>query len=115
MCDELFLQSDVLVFPSEWYEVSPMVIQEAYGYGLPVLATRIGSIPEHIKENETGWLFEYRNPDELAEKIMCIYESREKVKIMQEKCFESAINNTYEVYIEKIKKRQDEIINEYHK
>jgi glycosyltransferase involved in cell wall biosynthesis len=45
-----------LVLPSECYEVRPMVIHEAYARGKPVVATRIGSIPEIVSEGVTGLL-----------------------------------------------------------
>jgi glycosyltransferase involved in cell wall biosynthesis len=45
-----------LVLPSQCYEVRPMVIHEAYARGKPVVATRIGSIPEIVVENVTGTL-----------------------------------------------------------
>ena len=45
-----------LVLPSQCYEVRPMVIHEAYARGKPVVATRIGSIPEIVVEEVTGLL-----------------------------------------------------------
>jgi glycosyltransferase involved in cell wall biosynthesis len=45
-----------LVLPSECWEVRPMVIHEAYARGKPVVATRIGSIPEIVSEDMTGLL-----------------------------------------------------------
>jgi glycosyltransferase involved in cell wall biosynthesis len=45
-----------LVFPSRWYEGLPMTILEAYGCGVPVVASAIGGIPELVKAGRTGWL-----------------------------------------------------------
>jgi len=44
--------------PSEWYENGPMSVLEAFACGTPVLGSRIGGIPELVKEGETGALFE---------------------------------------------------------
>jgi glycosyltransferase involved in cell wall biosynthesis len=55
-----------LLFPSEWYESFPMTILEAYAHGVPVVASRMGVMPEIVKENQTGLLFEPRNPESLA-------------------------------------------------
>jgi glycosyltransferase involved in cell wall biosynthesis len=49
---------DLLVVPSLWYENSPVVIQEAFGAGVPVVASRLGSLPEKVKEGVQGRLFE---------------------------------------------------------
>ena len=55
-----------LVVPSEWWEVRPMVIHEAYARGRAVLASRCGTIPEIVRHGETGWLFRTGDPEDLA-------------------------------------------------
>jgi len=53
-----FLQSiDALVVPSLWEEPLGRVIHEAYALGVPVIASRLGGIPEIVEEGVTGWLF----------------------------------------------------------
>ena len=42
---------------------------EAQAAGCPVIASRVGGIPEYVKDGESGILFEPGNYDELAEKI----------------------------------------------
>src|SRR5262245_47447410 len=48
---------DVLVVPSIWPENSPLVIYEAFLAGVPVVASRIGGIPELVTDGENGLLF----------------------------------------------------------
>jgi len=48
--------AEALVVPSVWYENCPLVVLEALGQGLPVLASHIGGIPELIDDGEDGWL-----------------------------------------------------------
>lgn len=38
------------------YENSPLAVLDALGYGLPVLASNIGGLPELLRDNETGYL-----------------------------------------------------------
>lgn len=53
-------QSMIFVLPS-YKEAMPMAILEAMNYGVPVISTNVGSIPEFIKENKNGMLFEPGN------------------------------------------------------
>lgn len=54
------------VLASEIYENAPMSVLEAYALGKPVIGARIGGIPEMVKTDETGALFESGNVNELA-------------------------------------------------
>lgn len=65
---EMMGQSDCLVVPSLCYENSPAVIYEAVSAGLPVIASRIGGIPELIEKYD-GTLFTPGDKDELAAKM----------------------------------------------
>ena len=47
-------------------DLTPLVIPEAASYGKGTMATRVGGIPEMIREGETGWLI---NPDATAAEI----------------------------------------------
>jgi glycosyltransferase involved in cell wall biosynthesis len=46
------------------------VIQTAFGFNKPVVATRVGSLPEMVTEGKTGFLVPPRNPDELARAVV---------------------------------------------
>jgi glycosyltransferase involved in cell wall biosynthesis len=58
--------SQALVFASRWYEGQPITILEAMAAGLPVIAPRIGAIPELIEDGRTGILFDPGTPGALA-------------------------------------------------
>lgn len=49
---------DVLVVPSLWPENSPLVIHEAFMHGVPVVAARVGGIPELVVHDVNGLLYE---------------------------------------------------------
>jgi GT2 family glycosyltransferase/glycosyltransferase involved in cell wall biosynthesis len=57
---------DVLVVPSIWPENSPLVIQEAFLAGVPVVASRIGGIPEAVDDGRNGLLFRAGDSGDLA-------------------------------------------------
>lgn len=67
--NELYNQSDVMIFPTMLYESLGLVGIEAMACGCPVIGSNIGCLPEYIKDGITGFLFESGNSHELAERI----------------------------------------------
>jgi glycosyltransferase involved in cell wall biosynthesis len=65
----LMTQARALVLPSIWYENFPRTLVEAFGAGLPVIASRIGALAELVTDGETGLLFEPGNTSSLVERI----------------------------------------------
>jgi len=75
-----YLQADIFVLPS-YIEGLPMVILEAMGSGLPVVATRVGGVPEIVREGYNGYLIEPGDVAALAEKMLTLVENQ---KLRQE-------------------------------
>lgn len=57
-------------------------IIEAGAVGCPSIGTRIGGIPELIRPNETGWLVDEGNPDQLAKQILEAANNRTRLREM---------------------------------
>jgi glycosyltransferase involved in cell wall biosynthesis len=55
-----------LLIPSLWYENAPVAVIEAAAYGLAVIASRIGGLPELVHDGHTGLLFEPGDASGLA-------------------------------------------------
>ena len=63
-------EAEIFVFPTVWgTEGFGMVAAEAMACGVPVVASRIGAIPEVVLEEETGLLVEPGDPVDLASKL----------------------------------------------
>lgn len=62
-----------VIVPSEWYENNPMTIIESYSMAVPIIGSNIGGIPEIIINNKTGYIFEPRNSQLLADTILKAY------------------------------------------
>ena len=58
-------QYDILCLCSTFSEMSPLVIQEAFAAGVPVLASDVYGNSEQISHNKNGWLFKFKNEYDL--------------------------------------------------
>ena len=71
-----------LMFPSEWYEGFPVTIAEAFACGVPVLASRLGSMQEIVENRRTGLHFTAGDPADLAEKVQWAWSHPEETSTM---------------------------------
>jgi glycosyltransferase involved in cell wall biosynthesis len=60
---------DWVVVPSLWWENSPLVIQEAFMHGRPVICSDIGGMAEKVTDGVSGLHFDVGDPDSLAATI----------------------------------------------
>ncbi|MFH1210772.1 MAG: glycosyltransferase family 4 protein [archaeon] len=70
---EKYKEADIFILPST-IEGFGMVFLEAMNYGLPVIGSNVGGIPEIIDDGKNGFLVDPENPKEIAEKIRIIFE-----------------------------------------
>jgi glycosyltransferase involved in cell wall biosynthesis len=70
--DEFYCRTKIYVSCSVCFEGFPNVITKAMIGAKPVIAPRIGSLPEIVTDNETGLLYEPGNVRELVEKIRAL-------------------------------------------
>lgn len=87
-----FQRADIFVFPT-YNDAFPLVILEAMQFGLPVISTYEGSIPDIVINNETGILVEAHNIQTLADKIADLLDDKNKRIEMGKKGYERFINN----------------------
>jgi glycosyltransferase involved in cell wall biosynthesis len=55
---DVYRDIDVVVVPSLWPENSPLVIHEAFMRQLPVVAARVGGVPELVQHDVNGLLYD---------------------------------------------------------
>ena len=65
----LMKESDLLLVPSRW-EGLPAVVLEAFAAGLPVVATRVGGVPEIVEHERTGLLADAGDAARLARECL---------------------------------------------
>ena len=60
--------ADVFVLPSP-IDNYPNTLLESFACGTPALASSVGGIPEIVKHEERGWLYQFTSNEDLASKI----------------------------------------------
>jgi len=65
----VFRSLDIFVIPSVEGDTIPQVLMQALALGLPVVSTTVGSIPDVVKDGETGFVVPPRDSNALARRI----------------------------------------------
>lgn len=73
---------DVLAVPSIWQEPAGLVTIEGMASSRPVVATRVGGIPEYVEDGAVGILVEPHSPEQLASALLRILNSPETAEAM---------------------------------
>lgn len=88
-----YRQAFLVVLPAVWIENNPIVLLEAMAAGRPIVASRIGGIPEIVKDAENGLLCNPGEVVDLYKKIVKLLDNRAMAKIMGEKGRKIAVQN----------------------
>ena len=66
---QIYSSADIFVLPSVWNEPFGMPLADGMAYGLPVVATRGGGVPEIVVDGKTGLLVDRDDSSQLAAAI----------------------------------------------
>ncbi len=72
MAEGVFAAADVVCQMSRWEEVFGWTIAEAMGHSKPMVATRVGGIPELVEDGQSGFLVSRGDAAAMAEKILLL-------------------------------------------
>ncbi len=67
---QLMREIDWVVVPSTWWENSPVVIQEAFFHGRPIITSDIGGMAEKIRHNVDGLHFRASSAESLVDRLV---------------------------------------------
>ncbi len=85
--NEQLRQMDVFVLPSLYGEGLPMVVLEAMANAVPVVASRVEGIPEAVRDEVDGMIFEPGNSTDLANRLQSLIGDLPRWKMMSESCY----------------------------
>lgn len=78
--DALLGQVDVMVIPSLWHDTAPLVALEGLAWGLPLLVSNRGGLPE-LALPGVGWSFNPDEPEALARALNECIEQPESLRL----------------------------------
>jgi glycosyltransferase involved in cell wall biosynthesis len=88
--EDFFPSIDVLAVPSLWHDTLPSVVFESLAYGVPVIGSRRGGIPEMVQEGFNGFLFDPERTKELASVLARCAADPSAIEAMRPKTAKSA-------------------------
>ena len=103
---EVFQTADLFIFPS-YHEGMPNAVLEAMAFGLPVITTRVGGLPDFFEDGKMGLFLDNHSPEHIAEKIEYLLDRPELMKQMSEYNYHYAKER---FYASKVAKRLENII-----
>lgn len=98
--DRMYSIMDIFVLSSFW-ELLGNVSLEAMAFGKPIVATRVGGIPEVVREGENAILVEPDSPEYLASAIGKLLNNSDLVDRFREKSKEVVKDFTWDAIAEK--------------
>ncbi|MGQ1909051.1 glycosyltransferase family 4 protein [Marinifilum sp. RC60d5] len=105
--EELFRSSDALILPS-YKEGLPLSILEAMSYGLPIISSDVGGIPDLLLTHKNGILLEPGNKLSIQQAIMSLVNNKDLV----EKFSKRSIEGVAEFYPQSVLKKLNSIYDE---
>jgi glycosyltransferase involved in cell wall biosynthesis len=69
-----FKQHDMFCLPSTFSEMSPLVIQESFEAGIPIIASKVYGNMEHIRHKQNGLLFDFNSVEDFAKQLKALIE-----------------------------------------
>ena len=101
-----FQEADIFIMPSR-SDAFGIAYLEAWAAGKPVIGANIGATPEVIRDNIDGFLVEYDNPTDIAEKVVKLLKNKRlrkrfgaagKGKVIQNYTWEIVAEKTHRTY-----------------
>ncbi|HIH64458.1 glycosyltransferase family 4 protein [Methanothermobacter thermautotrophicus] len=98
----MYQRANVTVVPSICYDNSPIVIYESLMNSTPVIASRIGGIPELVRDGYNGFLFEPGSVVELSRILKKISEDPSILKGLERNAYESSQKYSIEDHVKRL-------------
>src|SRR5690606_38109808 len=79
--DELLKNADVYILPS-YNEGLPISILEAMSFGLPIISTNVGGIPQVVNNNFNGFIIQPGDKDAIQKSLTFFLQNIDQIEVM---------------------------------
>jgi glycosyltransferase involved in cell wall biosynthesis len=100
--EQRWLQTAISVVPSIWEEPFGRIVLESWAHGVPVLAARIGALPELIGKGGAGWQFEPHSIGSLAAALRSVLSEESGLSTAAAQCHAALAKFSKEDWLAKI-------------
>ncbi|MCM8791843.1 MAG: glycosyltransferase [Candidatus Omnitrophica bacterium] len=104
---EILEMAHIVVVPEQWHNPLPLILCEAINFKKPIVASRIGGIPEIV--NQERFLAQYNDPKDFSRRISWILRNND-MALEYAKALNQKVSAVLDVH-----KNLDNIIQLYHK
>jgi glycosyltransferase involved in cell wall biosynthesis len=111
--EECYRRSTMVVIPSICPDTLPSVAIEAMSVGRPIIGSNNGGIPELIDNGKTGYLINPKNPKQISEKVIYLFENLKLLKMMGKIAHIRAEKFNSEKYIKNLERLYEKILKKY--
>jgi len=107
---EILSDFDIFVLPSKEEALGTSIL-EASSAGVPVIGSRVGGIPECVREDKNGLLFDAMNVEDLKDKLLTLIDDKEKLNFYKKNAREFIKENfSVEKMVSETEKLYDRLV-----
>jgi glycosyltransferase involved in cell wall biosynthesis len=108
-----YASSDIFVFPTSSIETCGLVAAEAMASGIPVVASRVGGLPEIVQQGVNGYMFTENDVQQMVAYVRELVEHPEKRQQMSVAARESVADLSWISIMDDLFELYEEVIREY--
>lgn len=111
--EHFYENSAITIIPSVCEESFSLVGIEAMSVGRPVIASKVGGIPEWLEDGQTGYLVDPGNSEQIAEKVIKLLSNKKLLLRMGINANRKSKKYSIEYHVDQLEKTYTKILNKY--
>jgi glycosyltransferase involved in cell wall biosynthesis len=97
-----YASSDIFLFPTSSIETFGLVAAEAMASGVPIVASRVGGMPEMVEQGVNSFMFPENDIDQLVNYTRQLVENPSLRRSMGQRARQTVLNRTWEAIMDEL-------------